>query len=451
MKHLLRLSALLLAVILLLLPLSACTGGRGKALMTLDYDGVKVSLSVNHYRFLLSRLKGSMIAGQVTNRAGPPSSDGFWETQELFDGSETPQTWDEYYRAQVLDTCRIYLVGLWFFEKNNLSLSATAKENIQSTLDHILDTYGNGSKAKLNAFLAPYGVNYQLLKTFYETEAKLETVQDALYGSNAANLGTTVQDAYLNEHYLHFRQILFAKYDFVYVKDANGDEVYYDPETGNILYDENGYTRRDGNGNLITDENGNAVYFVTPTSDRIFYDVDGGIRHPEYDENGQEGRSYYTDAKDLRRVREDAEEMFASVQNASNTEFEAEAVLQNGETAHTDGYYLLRDTDYASISETYAYLSKISKELTLMEIGETALLETSEGWHIIRRYAPTSEAYAMPENEDWFGTTFTNGLMAELFLKECETYRPMIEVHASVLEQAPVLADVEPETFDLFY
>ena len=431
MKHLFRFLSLLLVLVFLFLPLVSCAGGSGKTLMTLDRDGVKVSLSVNFYRFQLSRLKGSFVGYGYTNGGGSADDAGFWSTQDKFDGNNL-QTWDEYYRAQVLETCKIYLIGLWVFEKNGLKLSETAKQNIEEELQDIVNDYGDGSKTKLNAVLKPYGVNYKLLKSAYETEAKLETAQDFLYGANASKLGETVKEEYLNTHYLRFKQIFFATYDYEYIVDANGDKVYYD-ENGNVLYDtEKGYKRGD-------------VYYLSPDSEKIAYDDTNGTPKYKTDAKGNVIRRELTE-EEKANVLVDAQTTYGQVKDATETVFENVLAAENGQSEFTDGYYLLRGTDYTSVSTDLAYLSEIEQTLEGMEIGQDKMLQSASGYHIIRRYAPTKGAYTMEVNEVWF-STFADGLMAELFQNDAPTYLPQIAVKEAVLASAPSLADVEPNYY----
>lgn len=431
MKHLFRPLSLLLVAVLLLVLLASCAGGNGKTLMTLDYEGTKVSLSVNFYRFQLSRLKGSFVGYGTTVNGVSASDAAFWSIQDKFDGSEL-QTQDEYYRAQVLETCKIYLIGLWVFEKNDLKLSETAKTNIQQELDDVVADYGNGSKTKLNAVLAPFGMNYRLLKDAYETEAKLETAQDFLYGVNAANLGENVKEEYLNAHYLRFKQVFYAKYDYEYIVDKNGDKVYYD-DSGNVLYDTvNGYKRGD-------------IYYLSSTSETIAYDRVNGTPKYKTDSKGNVIRRELT-AEELATVRSDAETTYAAVKDATEAAFENVLAAENAESQFTDGYYLLRGTDYASVSADLAYLSEIERLLEGMEIGEVGWLESDSGYHIIRRYAPTAGAYDMEVNEVWF-SGFADGLMAELFLEKCESFFPQIAVNESVLASAPSLAEIDPNDY----
>ena len=205
--------ALALALIfILLLPLAACAGKQGKTLLTLDNDGVKVTFSVNHYQFLLSRLRGNFVRQGVSNSAGSADEAAFWDVQGYFGDTDVLKTWDLFYREQVLENCKTYLVALWIFEKNKLSVPEETRATISQELDDLLTYQADGSKAKLNSILANYGVNYDLLKSFYETEAKVEAAMVFRYGANASLLDATVKDPYLNANYYRYKRILFPFY-----------------------------------------------------------------------------------------------------------------------------------------------------------------------------------------------------------------------------------------------
>ena len=83
-RHL-RITAILL-VLVMLLPMAACSGMLGKTLMTLEKDGIKVSLSVNMYELMLSRGKGSLIEQKNSVNGMYANQEGFWNYQSKFDG-----------------------------------------------------------------------------------------------------------------------------------------------------------------------------------------------------------------------------------------------------------------------------------------------------------------------------------------------------------------------------
>ena len=78
------------------------------------------------------------------------------------------------------------------------TLSHSAKlEEIETDLNELIRTDGDGSKTKLNSVLANYGVNYKMLKEYYVMKAKFSAVQDHIYST----MGPNVKGDYLKENY----------------------------------------------------------------------------------------------------------------------------------------------------------------------------------------------------------------------------------------------------------
>ena len=447
-KKLLRGIALALACVLLLFTVS-CSGGKGKTLMTLKKDGVNVKFSVNLYQFMLTRMKGQLAFYGYTANGLTPDADAFWSYQDKFNGTDL-QTIDEYYRDCILDNCRTYLAALYLFEKEGLSLSAADEEEIENEMAEILHTDGDDSKTKLNAVLASYGVNYELLKEMYTIEKKVAALQTHLYGENASAVGDVVKTEFLEENYVHFRQIFLAAYSYVYETDDNGDVIYYYTTGTNkdhICYDtDNGVTGTDENGNTIKDANGDTVYFVKDTDQKkIAYNTSVG--EPAYVMT-QDGSDYEKTNKtedELKALATRAETLYNSMKNATAAEFEAAIPKESDDTAdkseYSDGYYLQKNVDYTASGATYDYLGKIVDALETMQVGEVTMVQSSSGYHIIMKYAHTEKAYEKEANEAWF-ETFYEDLIESLFLDECQKLYADIKVNEKVLATAPTMKEV---------
>ena len=95
----LRILAVCLIVVLTLPSLASCAG-RGKTLLSMEKDGIKVTLSVNVYELMLSRGKGNLI-----NNGENAHKESYWSYTSKFGGDKV-LTYDEYYRSLVLDNCR---------------------------------------------------------------------------------------------------------------------------------------------------------------------------------------------------------------------------------------------------------------------------------------------------------------------------------------------------------
>lgn len=444
MKHAV-LRALALATALLLVALSGLTGCSrgGKTLLSLNKDGIKVTISVNHYQLLLSRLKGSFVELGYTNESNQTAdSDAFWDLQDTFDGQLL--SYDDFYRGLVLDNCRTYLAALWLFESRGLSLSKAQTEEVDEEMEILLRDNASGSKVKLNALLADYGVNYDLLRDAYLTDKKVEVLKTDLYGANASGLGTGVKDDYLNRNYLHFKQIFLANYDYVYETDANGDEIYFHTESGSIAYDTSAYPAFNGADPLL-DANGQRVYYkVQNDPSHIAYDTETGERSIANDSNGNPIKKPLPDSE-LTGLESRAESLFDSLIGATEEKFD-EAAKKNGLTSEfTDGYYLLKGADYSSVGSDLAFLSVVSLALDSMNDGEIRMLESDSGYHIIQKLQPTSGAYNKEVNEVWF-SNFNDNLTEELFLAECEKLFPDIKLEESVYATVPKLRDVIPNS-----
>jgi len=94
-KHFLRVFALCLAL-LMCLPLFSCSK-KGKTLLTLKKDGVKVTFSVKEYELMLSRVKGALAASQFS-----VNDPAFWDQGDKYNG-EKFQTLNDYYKESIDD------------------------------------------------------------------------------------------------------------------------------------------------------------------------------------------------------------------------------------------------------------------------------------------------------------------------------------------------------------
>ncbi len=448
-QKLLRAVALALSCVLLLFTVS-CSGGKGKTLLSLKKDGVNVSISVNVYQLMLTRMKGSLGFYGYTANGLTPDSEAFWSYQDKFNGTDL-QTIDEYYRDCILDNCRTYLAALYLFEKEGLSLSAADEEEIDKMMDEILHTDGDDSKTKLNAVLAAYGVNYDILKEVYTIEKKVAAVQKHLYGENASAVGDIVKAEFLEENYVHFRQIFLASYSYVYETDDNGDVIYYYTTGANkdhICYDtDNGVTGTKEDGSVIKDKNGDTVYFVKDSEQKkIAYNTSLGEPAYVMNENGSDYKTAPKTEDELKALATRAETLYNQMKGATAAEFEAAIPKESDDTSdkskYSDGYYLQKKVDYTASGANYDYLDQIVTALETMQDGEVTMVKSNSGYHIIKKYAHTEKAYEKEANEAWF-ETFYEDLIESLFLEECQKLYADIKVNEKVLADAPTMKEVK--------
>ena len=185
-----RIVPLLLAALLLALPLCACSS-KGKTLLTLEKDGATATVSVNLYELMLSRIKGSLAGSGVTSGGYAPTDPSFWNTVDKFGDSDKQQTLAEFYSAMILENCKTYVAAEWLFDTEGLTLSDAAVGDVDSRLKDLVSTYG--TKTKLNAVLADYGVNYTMLRDAYLLEAKVSALQEHYFGKDGALIGENIK------------------------------------------------------------------------------------------------------------------------------------------------------------------------------------------------------------------------------------------------------------------
>ena len=423
---------LMLLTLALCLPLLAgCSGKNGKTLI--EMEGVKVS--VNTYELLLSRMKGALARSEGL----AIEKDDFWAT--VVDSDNT--TYEEYLREAILENAKTYAVGVYLFDEvYGLTLPKEAVEAIDIELEDFVEYDGDGSKAAFNQVLSEFGVNYDILRATYIMEAKIDALKVHLYGQNASKVADNVKDEYCTEHFVRFKQVFLASYYYVCETDANGDDIYYtDNSLGNkiVCYDkENGKTKTDKDGNVIKDKDGYEVYFTE--DGKIAYDKENGKTAFVFDKDGQPVVGDYT-KEELVEIKKEANTILSKVPAGEYGAFEI-FMEQRGEDedaqTYENGYYLYNDpNNYAS----YPYLESIVDALGDMEVGETALVESDYGYHVIMKYPVDKGAYAEEENEDWF-EGFEAGLVEELFMKLCKEHMDKVTVDEEILATVPPMKEI---------
>ena len=443
-KTFIRITAVLVVAMMLALPLSSCMGG--KDLLTLKVDGKTYSISVNLYELMLSATKGNLDAYNYTLQGLRPSQAAFWEIMDTYDG-KTMETADAFYRKKVLDDCKSYLLSLYLFDKYNLELSASAKAEIEDLMDELVKTDGEGSKTKLNSVLANYGVNYKMLKEYYTIKAKFKAVQDHIYSTTGPN----IKNQYVNEHYVHFYQLFLANYTYEYETDPNGDVIYYNTATNQILYKETEYKNINASGKVEVDSKGNIVYYTDESCTHISYDTEKGQPSYKIDKNGE---SYVTKPMtddELDKLVERANDLLQSLQGVSKDAFVAKANAESDDkqaAIYTDGHYLQKGMDYSASGQDYMYLDTIVEKLSSadVKVGDVIMIPSPSGYHILMKCAPTENAYELEANEVWF-SGFATLLTGNLFEDRVESLRAEIKLNEKVYAKAPTMKEVAVNYF----
>jgi len=430
-QRFLRATALVLTLLLLSLSLLSCAS-TGEPMLTLVADGKTYTYSVNLYELYLSAVKGNLVASGATINGASAAHDKYWSTIDTIDGKL--QTVNEYYLSVALKECKYALTGLYLFDKYELSLSAEEKEKIEDDLNELVLSDGDGSKSALNAVLADFGVNYDMMREHYTNKLKISAVQNYLY----TLLGENVKEEYLAENYVHFQQIFLAAYNYVYETDENGDVIYYDADN-KPLYKETPFKET---------KNGTTLYYTDNTYAHLSYDVENGAPSPKINESGTAYETTEKTKEELEELTERAKLLETMLKNSSTQDFEAAVKEESDDPTavetYTDGYYLKRGT--ASDAEWGEAYALILEALEKMEIGEVALVETTSGYHIIKKYENTKKAYDKTENKVWF-EDFARGLTEQIYHAECEPYLASIVVDEALLASAKNMKQVPVNYF----
>ncbi|MEE0969172.1 MAG: peptidylprolyl isomerase [Clostridia bacterium] len=209
-----RTIALMLSLLLSALLLVSCSPSMGETLMSLNGH----EISVNMYRLWLSRVKG--------NYGG--SDDGIWDEVD-----ENGDTYNEIFTGFVRQNAMTFLCAMYEFDKLGLKLPSSEIKEIDKTMKTILSERADGNKSTLNSELSLYGINYNILREIYVIEAKLNYLEEYLYGENGTEtISENIKNEYYQKNYVRIKQI------FLYTSNKPVTD-----ETGNYVYGDDGYVK----------------------------------------------------------------------------------------------------------------------------------------------------------------------------------------------------------------
>lgn len=431
----LRVVACLIAILMLCLSLSACSGEK---LMTLSHQ----SISLNLYELYLSRQKGTLCTTYYYGAKAKYNE--FWQTTISTDGT----TYNDYWTAYILSCVKTYLAGLYLFEEEyKLSLPQSAIDAVDEKLGELVTGDGDGSKAKLNEILSDYGVNYSMLRESYLIEEKISYLLDYLYGSKLSKVSDELKDEYYRANYVRFKQVLFANYYYIYETDADGTVIYYDPDTKKPVYDkENGERRVDENGKVKTDENGSVIYYKADGT--VAYDEKNGTPANLTDPDTGKYRTASYTKEELEKLESQANDIAEFTTPGDTKTFESYmekySADSDSQRANPDGYYLPVNAQYSE-----KYIVDIIEQLGQMEDGELRVVESDYGYHVIMKYELDNGAYEDSDKSVWFeneSNSFTDEVQQWLFASRCEEYIDRIVLDEKVLGKVDI-AMVNPNYY----
>ncbi len=430
-KRIVRIVAVLMALLMLVISMVSCSSGK----TMLQLGDQKISL--NLYELYLSRQKGTLC---TTYYYGSKAKyDEFWQTTISTDGT----TYNDYWTSYLLQCVKIYLAAMYMFEEEyDLELPQSYLDDVEEKLEELVIGDGDGSKAALNAILADYGVNYNMLRDAYIIDAKVEYLQEYLYGADLSKVSDDLKEQYYRDNYVRFKQVFLAKYYYVYETDTDGNVIYYEAksgsETGKILYDKStGIRKFDDAGNALKDENGSVIYYNEDGT--IAYDKVNGVPAYTYDEYGNFKTANYTN-DELKAIKTTAEDI-AEFTTPGDTDTFEDYIKKYGEDSdaqanNPNGCYFAVNAQYS-----YDYIVDIVTELCNMKDGEVRMVESDYGYHVIMKYELDEGAYDNEENAVWFSnesSSFNSDVTQWLFGERCEQYLDDIIVNEDVLAERDI-------------
>lgn len=419
-----RLCCLVLCLILIGGMLASCAPKLGTAYLTLGNE----TLTVNMYELMLTRMRGQLYAYGYT-----VDDSRFWDTVWREDG----QTYADYFNSEVLRQCKQYLAAWYMYsEVYNLSLSQSAQSEVDEYITDLMYTDADGNKTQFNRILAEYGVNTDILREIYLIETRISQLKDHL----STIIADTVREEYYTSNYACFIKLVKSSYALIYEKDSNGDEIWYvDESFEHVAYDkENGTMLKDVNDNPYADEHGDAIYYYEDTG-RIAYDTVNGMRN-NVDTDGDSIGDYEAyDEETLAAIQAEAEALYEQAKTQTVDEFRETAREHSDKFSASDegnGAFLDVSVEYSA-----ALLSDIVKGLRTVQPGETAFVETDEGFYILKRLELPEDGWSDSANESWF-SDFESSVVEKMYDTLTATYMDKITVNEKVQDKLPSIATV---------
>ncbi len=207
-----RLISLFLISAMCICTLASCAADTSPAVMTFD----KYKITANMYNYWASTSKANFLSADST----ASDTAEFW-------GSEYAEglSFGEYCDSLIQNDIKKTLVCLKLFDDEKLELSEATVNAIDEGINLYLTEYADGNKNTLNAELAKYGANVDILRNIYIAEAKREMLYTHLYGDGGKlALTDTQKEEYFMEKYQHM-QIIYINDKFEQVTDDEGNYV----------------------------------------------------------------------------------------------------------------------------------------------------------------------------------------------------------------------------------
>lgn len=162
-----RLLALFLCLCLVCGALSSCAGGG-----VLSYGSQ--SLDERFFTYLLTMNKTQTLAALYGTTSSLTDNAEIWSSE-----AREGVTYGEAVVEETLNTLKMTLFYCDYAEKNGLSLSAEERAAAEKSLQSVVSSFE--SRAAFDAYMKPYGFDYDLLRRYYELDALSSVGMRAYY------------------------------------------------------------------------------------------------------------------------------------------------------------------------------------------------------------------------------------------------------------------------------
>ena len=428
-----------LLVVAIILGVFAIIAHINKSPIIFECEGQKIDTAF--YEFMLSRVKGDLYKGNYD-----VNSDSFWNTK--IEGADI--TYEQFYNQKILNECKTYLAALVLFDQlvadgDIAGLPQDYYDEIDEQIQLYIDLgyIGNGSRDKLDELLSDYSVDTDTLREIYIAEAKVQYVREYLYGgAEASKIGDNVKEEYYKENYYRFKHILVGNFYYEYVRDEFGNVIYYNGEGGYALYDYNKGEKRDddGDGMYNKDADGETIAYDKETGEYL-YDTENGVTRFVTDSDGQIKKFYYT--KEQMADRLQIANQLCDIEKSDFETFEKKGADSSVNTDYSNtfetssGIYM-SDIEKAAYND---YMLKMLDAVKTMAVGDIAMIEAEDGYHVIMKYELNEGAYAENNSKKWF-QSFNSSLINKLFLDKCEGLFAKIQINEANLDRAKSIKDI---------
>lgn len=432
-----------LLVVAIIVGVFAIIAHINKSPVVLECEGQRIDTAF--YEFMLSRVKGDLY-----NSGYDVDSESFWNTK--IEGSD--MTYEEYYSQRVLDDCKTYLAALVLFDQlvadgDIEGLPQAYYDEIDEQIQLYIDLgyIGDGSKEKLDGMLSEYGVDSDTLREIYIAEAKVQYVREYIYGgSDASKIADGVKEDHYKENYYRFKHILIGNFYYEYVRDEFGNVIYFNGEDGPALYDlENGIKRDDdGDGMYNKDSNGETIAYDKETGEYL-YDKENGMTRFVTDDTGAIKKFYYT--KDEMVARLQMANQLCNIEKKDFAEFEKKGADSSVNTDYSKTFEISNGIYMSDLEKsTYSgYMLEMLNTVKAMKVGDIAMVEGEDGYHVIMKYDLDLGAYAENNSQKWF-QNFNSSLIDKMFFDKCQGLFDDIEVNSQNIKDAKSIKDIEVNT-----